>query len=105
MAETNGKLLTCDRCGKQIFLKCVGEGEADGGYTRWNNFEKPPKGWDFVNVPKNIRGECANVHSSFIRVCPECYALWEKVIHEHFTDGTKCEYILIDETEMKGCKN
>lgn len=39
MARQNGQLRTCDRCGKTIFLKTTGEGELDGGYTRWNKFE------------------------------------------------------------------
>lgn len=30
MSEQCGKLVTCDRCGKTLFLKCIGEGEADG---------------------------------------------------------------------------
>lgn len=42
MAFVNGRLYTCDRCGAQVFVKCTGEGEADGGYTRWNKFEGLP---------------------------------------------------------------
>ena len=44
MSRVNGNLRTCDKCGKQVFLKCVGEGERDGGFTRWNRFEEA-KGW------------------------------------------------------------
>lgn len=47
MAEAKGLLKTCDRCGETIFLKTIGDGEADGGYTRWNKFEAPPEGWDY----------------------------------------------------------
>lgn len=48
MAEVKGKLVTCDRpgCGRQVFLKTTGEGERDGGYTRWNTFEPYPEGWE-----------------------------------------------------------
>lgn len=42
--RTSGQLRTCDRCGASVFLKCTGEGETDGGYTRWNKFEEA-KGW------------------------------------------------------------
>ena len=42
MSEKCGKLVTCDRCGKNVFLKCIGEEETDGGYTKWNKFEDPP---------------------------------------------------------------
>jgi hypothetical protein len=45
MAAINGKLIICDRCGETAFLKCVGEGEMDGGFTRWNKFEPTPDGW------------------------------------------------------------
>lgn len=47
MAEVNGKIVMCDRgqCGATVFLKCTGEGETDGGFTRWNKFEPLPEGW------------------------------------------------------------
>lgn len=44
MSRLNGEMRTCDRCGKQVFLRCTGEGEMDGGFTRWNKFEKA-EGW------------------------------------------------------------
>lgn len=46
MAEINGRMIICDRCGESAFLKCTGEGERDGGFTRWNKFEPVPEGWD-----------------------------------------------------------
>lgn len=73
MSRTNGCLLTCDRCGKQIFLKLTGEGEMDGGYTRWNKFEPVPEGWG-LNGVKNL--------------CPECYAKW-KELEKEFMDREK----------------
>lgn len=42
--RTSGQLRKCDRCGASVFLKCVGEGVTDGGYTRWNKFEDA-EGW------------------------------------------------------------
>lgn len=44
MSRENGEMRTCDRCGKQVFLKHIGDGERDGGFTRWNKFEKA-EGW------------------------------------------------------------
>ena len=44
MSRKNGQMRTCDRCGKQEFFECTGEGETDGGFTRWNKFE-PAGGW------------------------------------------------------------
>lgn len=58
MAEMNGRLIICDRCGETAFLKCTGEKERDGGYTRWNTFEAPPEGWGW--------------HSETGRLCPSC---------------------------------
>lgn len=58
MAQINGQLIICDRCGETVFVKCAGEGEADGGYTLWNKFEAPPEGWDY--------------HSEVGRLCPRC---------------------------------
>lgn len=66
MAEKVGKMLICDRCGKTVFLECTGEGETDGGYTRWNKFEAAPDGWSY--------------HLDIGRLCPDCNALYEDLI-------------------------
>lgn len=89
MAETTGKIVTCDRCGAEIFLKCTGEGEADGGYTRWNKFEAMPEGWDLVAVPKSVgwTGH-GNAYNMYLQVCPDCHKLWHDVVIEHFLKGT-----------------
>lgn len=60
MARENGQLRTCDRCEKTIFLKTTGEGELDGGYTRWNKFEDA-KGW--------------TTESDIGDLCPDCTEL------------------------------
>ena len=44
MSREKGEIRTCDRCKATVFLRCTGEGERDGGYTRWNEFE-PAEGW------------------------------------------------------------
>lgn len=67
MAEVNGQLVTCDRCGTQIFRKVIGEGELDGGYTRWNKFEPCPEGWELSKIPKN--DSCKD---GYIKTCPTC---------------------------------
>jgi hypothetical protein len=66
MAEMKGKLIICDRCGETAFLKCTGEGERDGGYTRWNTFENEPDGWD--------------VHTGVGRLCPACNREYTQLI-------------------------
>ena len=69
MGSVNGKILRCDRCGKEIFLKATGEGEADGGFTRWNKFEEAPEGWEYYT----------EVHGD---LCPNCSAKLEKILED-----------------------
>ncbi len=59
MSLMNGRLITCDICGATVFVKCTGTGEADGGFTRWNQFEEAP-GWTRISL------------YGFEQVCPEC---------------------------------
>lgn len=66
MSRVNGQLLICDRCRRVVFLKCTGEGETDGGYTRWNNFEPAPEGWE--------------LHHDVGLLCPECNSLWHDTV-------------------------
>lgn len=68
MAQVNGKLCSCDRCEKTIFLRCTGEGERDGGFTRWNKFEPYPDGWEW--------------HSDTGQLCPECNAIYKKLVED-----------------------
>lgn len=87
MSQINGQLTTCERCGAQVFRRCTGEGETDGGYTRWNNFEPYPEGWDLVDVPKG-----AAPHNC-VRVCPACHKVWDQAIVSHFIAGTRLEIV------------
>lgn len=86
MAQVNGQLTTCDRCGSQIFRRTTGDGEADGGFTRWNNFEPCPAGWGFVDIPIASKPQGGAVEG--LRVCPECNKLWRKSVNEGFLKGT-----------------
>lgn len=85
MAEVNGQLSSCDRCGAQIFRKTTGEGEADGGFTRWNKFEPYPEGWGVVVIPVTGRP----YSTDHIRVCPDCHRLWQSALNEHFLKGSE----------------
>ena len=89
MAKVNGQIVTCDRCGKQIFRKCTGEGEMDGGFTRWNTFEAMPDGWDLVAVPSSLGwvGN-GNAYNGYILVCADCHKLWDEIVIEGFLKGT-----------------
>lgn len=57
MSKVNGQLRICDRCGSEIFLKCTGEGNTDGGYTRWNEFEKAV-GWNYLSTIGDLCPKC-----------------------------------------------
>ena len=65
MSRVNGQLVTCDRCGQTVFLKTIGEGELDGGYTRWNKFDPFPTGW--------------SVKSGLGDLCPDCSREWNRI--------------------------
>lgn len=67
MSEVKGKLQTCDRCGETIFLKTVGDGDADGGFTRWNKFEEAPEGW-------------ARRYDISSLLCPKCNKEYENLL-------------------------
>lgn len=71
MSAIEGKMLTCDVCGKSIFLKFVGEREADGGYTKWREYENAD-GWSSIHVGKISLGN----------VCPKCFERIEKSLTE-----------------------
>lgn len=62
MSSVKGNMRTCDRCGEWIFLKCIGEGSADGGYTRWNEFEPAP-GWDYLSNIGDLCPSCMDEHA------------------------------------------
>ena len=74
MAEANGKLVSCDRCGDTVFLKCTGEGELDGGFTRWNKFETFPDGWEY--------------HCEVGRLCPKCNAKYKLLCKDFMTGAS-----------------
>lgn len=64
MSEMNGKLVICDRCGATTFRRANGEGELDGGFTRWNKFEPIEEGWKYARELEKT-------------LCPKCYAEYE----------------------------
>ena len=72
MSKINGRLVTCDRCGKSEFTKVTGEKETDGGFTRWSTFE-PLWDWGYVENKD---------------LCPDCFKKWTK-IKEDFLNAEK----------------
>lgn len=67
--KENGKLIKCDICGDCVFLKTIGDGETDGGYTRWNKFENAPKGWSY-----DIK-----INGKYVDSCPKCTARYNEL--------------------------
>ena len=62
MAETEGKLLTCDLCGATVFLKYVETKDYDGGFTHVRNYEDIPEGWISIHFGGIV----------FNTLCPSC---------------------------------
>lgn len=67
MANVNGKICSCDRCGEKIFVKVINEKEMDGGFTRYNVFEDMPDGWGYdYRVEMDLCPECKKELDSII---------------------------------------
>ena len=77
MSRVNGQMLTCDRCGVTTFVECTGEGERDGGYTRWNTFEAAP-GW--TNEWDKPKGGL---------LCPQCAKKREQLLADFWGEVAK----------------
>lgn len=76
MSEQIGKIITCDRCGKTVFLKHTGT-TLDAGWSRIDNFEKRPEGWGY-HADKELG-----------LLCPECESAYQKVIRKFKQDISK----------------
>lgn len=63
---TKGKMVSCHRCGTNLFLKYIGKGDADGGYTTWDRYEDPPEDWLYETEFGYLCPECANVFKTFM---------------------------------------
>lgn len=67
MARENGQQRTCDRCGGTGFFKTIGEGETDGGYTRWNKFEEAT-GWTTEYEVGDLCPSCSKLYKNMKEV-------------------------------------
>lgn len=67
MSDRKGLLKMCDRCSATVFLETIGDGEADGGFTRWNKFEPVPDGWSYSSdMKKTLYPECTNAYREML---------------------------------------
>lgn len=77
MSEQIGKMITCDRCGKTVFLKYTGTTSLDGGYSKVDNFEKRPEGWEY------------HTNRELGLLCPECESDYQKMVRKFKQDILK----------------
>lgn len=77
MSSIHGQLTICDRCGKTVFLNHIGNGEADGGFTRFNKFEPLPKGWDYT--------------PGIGMMCPKCNEAYKNLLDGFMKDKVENE--------------
>lgn len=71
MSERIGKILKCDRCGTEVFLKYIAPEPIENGITRSGMFEKTPAGWSYT-VPR----------SDISALCPSCNKAYKKLIDD-----------------------
>ena len=64
MAVIDGKMLTCDVCGKSVFIKYTDSclDTRYGGYGSYERYEQPQEGWGCIPI----------VHDDIRQVCPTC---------------------------------
>lgn len=62
----NGRRYICDRCNAETFCACIGEGESDGGFTRWNTFETLPDGWKTYSIGL-LCPACNMIYTDFLQ--------------------------------------
>lgn len=66
MGEWMGKIVTCDRCGREVRRELIDTTELDGGFTRTNRYVDMPDTWKY--------------HHEIGWLCPDCDAEYESLI-------------------------
>lgn len=77
MSTKLGKYYICDRCGTTSFFEKIGEGETDGGFTRFDKFEEATD-WNTVYP------EASHGMGSSKLLCPTCSEKYNKLMQEFF---------------------
>lgn len=67
MSEWKGMIIGCDRCGKELRRKLLGETELDGGFTHAERFEEMPETWKFRYEIGYLCPECNGEYESLLR--------------------------------------
>ena len=91
--KIEGQLIKCDypNCEEHIMRAKIGEGETDGGYTKYAKYEPKPEGWGYVDS-KDL---CPDHYQYYLDMIAE---FWEPPVQEepkhasgvtlHLTNGT-----------------
>lgn len=66
MSSKKGMLTTCDRCGAETFREYIGQGDADGGYTKWDKFQRLPDDWLYETQVGALCPRCAGLFRVFV---------------------------------------
>ena len=66
MAEQVGKMVMCDRCGEQVFLKHVRTESLDGGYAKVDHFEPKPAGWGWQPQTGTLCKDCQRQYDELL---------------------------------------
>ena len=61
-----GEMIICCRDDNFVFLKYLGKGDMDGGYTTWDRFEDLPKEWLYDSRFGYLCPECAKEFKIFV---------------------------------------
>lgn len=76
MSEWKGKIVTCDRCGKECRCRYKGGKELDGGFTYVEMFEEMPEAWKY-------RHEIG-------WLCPDCNTTYETLVKNFMEKRPQC---------------
>lgn len=66
-----GKMITCDRCGENVFLKIIDTKVTDGGYTKSDVYESKPENWG----RDTERGR---------DLCPSCFGYYKEIVNDFY---------------------
>lgn len=66
MRGTKGLLVSCSRCGTELFLKHLGLNGTNGNYTTWDKFEEIPEAWLFETEFGYLCPDCAEEFKRFM---------------------------------------
>jgi hypothetical protein len=75
MAEIKGKMMVCDRCGEELFIKEKCPNETDRAFSSQRFYDDVPSGWNHQDVSKDCK------HSDVL-LCPECNHLCESLLRD-----------------------